>query len=153
MVFDTDDPPTSYKQFQKEVRKTIEDAQIHYEEDFDTAIFYVNASGEGGIVYAFEIYQKENEDIDPDTILYNSLPTILQENSARFYALVLPAEDTKGGEVVMLLTGDINETHLLQAELDRDEGQFIELEPWERLNVMNFPEITVPFRRAITYQG
>ena len=152
MVFDTDDPPTSYKQFVKQIRKTVEEAQIHYEEDYDTAIFYVNNVGEAGIVYAFEIFQQENEEIDPDTILYASLPEILRQNNARFYALVLPAED-KNGEVVMLLTGDINETHLLQAEIDRDEGQYIELEPWERLNVMNFPEITVPFRRAITYQG
>lgn len=152
MVFDTDDPPTSYKQFQKQIRQTIEQAEIHYSEDFDTAIFYVDSNGRGGIVYAFEVYQQENENIDPDTILYSSLPTILKEKNARFYALVLPAEDAET-EVIMLLTGDINETHLLQAEMDRDDGQFIELEPWERLNVMNFPEITVPFRRAITYQG
>lgn len=68
------------------------------------------------------------------------------------YALVLPAED-KNGEVVMLLTGDINETHLSQAEIDRESEEYLELEPWERLNAMNFPEITVPFRRSITYQG
>jgi hypothetical protein len=53
----------------------------------------------------------------------------------------------------MLLTGDINDTHLLQAEIDREYGEYIELEPWERLNVLNFPEISVPFRRAVTYQG
>ncbi len=136
----------------RQIRKTVENAEIDSEDDFDTAIFYVNKDGEADIVYAFEIYKEANEEIDPNTILSLALPGILKENEARFYALVLPAEDANG-EVVMLLTGDINDTHLLQAEIDREYGEYIELEPWERLNVLNFPEISVPFRRAVTYQG
>lgn len=152
MTFDSENPPTSYKQFQKEIRKTIEDIEIDSGEEFDTAVFYVDKNGEADIIYAFEIFEEENEEIDPDSILYNVMPNILKENNARFYALVLPAE-TSGSEVVMLLTGDINETHLIQAEIDREYGKFLELEPWERLDVLSFPELSVPYRRAVTYQG
>jgi hypothetical protein len=77
-MFDTDDPPASYKEFVKQIRKTVETAEIKNEEDYDTAVFFVNKFGEAGIVYAFEIFQEHNEEIDPNEILYSELPNILR---------------------------------------------------------------------------
>lgn len=151
-MFDPSDPPDNFKEFSKQVRKSLEYAEIDSDDDYDSAIFYVSHNQDADIIYAFKIFEEHEQRIDPDQILYHLFPAMLKGEAAKFFALVLPAEKKSGEEVVMLLIGDINETHLFQAELDREYDN-IELEPWERLDVMDFPELAVPYRRAIVYQG
>lgn len=153
-MFDVDDPPKNYKTFFNQVRRTLEDADIELDDDYNTAIFYVTHEGEANIVYAFEVYENAEGAVDGDDILYMVLPSHLKSEGVKYYALVLPAVTREGDDVVMLLSGDVNETQLMQAELNReDDEDYIILEPWEKLDVLDFPELSVPYRRCVVYQG
>jgi hypothetical protein len=55
-------------------------------------------------------------------------------------------------EIVTMLSGSMEDTELMIAEIDRSDYE-AELEPWEKQNIMNFSNLVVPYRRAITPQG
>jgi hypothetical protein len=84
------------------------------------------------------------------------MPEIIKKFNSKFFALVMGAthNDVEGNqtEVLLLMTSDIGELDISQAELDKTE-EFIEVEDWETKDPDNFQNIVVPFRRAIVWQG
>jgi hypothetical protein len=149
-------PPSTYKNFRREIRNTIENTEIESEDDFDTAVFLVSRDGEATIVHAFEIFEEHDEEIDPDDILYEEMPKAIREFNSKFFALVMPAthNDSQGNstDVIIVMTSDLGELNIIQAEVIRDK-EYLELEAWEAKDPESFENLTVPFRHAITYQG
>jgi hypothetical protein len=158
-VFDEDSPPENYKDFRKEILRTIEEAQIETEEEeFPTALFMVDRENNGKIVYVSDL----DEEFEPDTpveyIIQTHFPLMVQQNNSKFFAFVFQGmrwiDNEDGDEVVAILSGSIDNMDIYFAEIIRDEEEeFCELEPWEKESVSNFGDLVVPFRRSICPQG
>lgn len=155
-MFDVDNPPDTYKKFKRAIIKTIEAEEILSEdEDFETALFIVNRNKEGDIVYADDIWELRQGNVTPEEILYSIFPDKIRKFNSKYFALVMAAAKKFGDDIediVILMTGDMNQIEVMVSILDR-EDYYVELEPWEKESVMNFPDIGAVFRRAITLQG
>lgn len=154
-MFNENDPPTTYKDFRKQVLKTVSEAEIDCDDDYETAVFMVNRDNEGKIVYAQDIYEDTDGELSPETILYMILPHHIRTFNSKFYAVVLPTEVYLGGkeeEFVLLLVGDLDNTELLKAPIEVNHNM-LELLPWEQIDLEDFDDLVIPFRRSIVLQG
>lgn len=144
---------------------SIENLEPDEDETWPPALFLVQRNKEGFVVFLNELEQEleeldldeVEEEVSPTTRIFTHIvPGIIKKNSGKYFALVFPGNhqtiDDNVEEALILVLGDINNTDMYMAEVDRDEDQPT-LEPWERLNVLNFPELVVPLRRSITLQG
>jgi hypothetical protein len=154
-MFDTSDPPKTYKKFRKAVIQAVEGLEIEEEENFPAALFIVSRDGKADIQYVEEIVE-ENEEVEVNMIIMSIFPSFVKMNNSKFFALVLPGTYTEPNgeeqEIVTMLSGSMEDTELMIAEIDRSDYE-AELEPWEKQNIMNFSNLIVPYRRAITPQG
>lgn len=155
-MFDPDNPPDTYKKFKKELKRTLEDAEIDSDEEYETALFIVNRDNEGEVIFAEQIYEDHEGKITPDQILMVAMPIYIKAFNSKYFGLVLPTLHNKADgterDIVLLITSDVANMEIVEAELDREQD-LIELEPWEKQNVEDFIDIALPLRRAITLQG
>lgn len=155
-MFDPENPPTTYKEFKKVVVKTVEQVALASDESHDTALFLVDRDNIGAIVYADDIYEESDRELTADQILYQAMPGTVRSFESKFFGLVMNATATTADEgkydIVIVITSEAGEMHVQQARLDRS-GDYVELEPWEKKSPLEFHEVTLPFRRAITLQG
>jgi hypothetical protein len=157
-MFDPDNPPKTYNKFRKEILRTIEDTEVDYGEEYPTALFIVDRDFEGDIIYIEDVIEEVEEDIgeEPELpyIIETILPDIVQKRNSKFFAMVFPG--THGGkeiEIVSVLCGAIESTNIYYAEVVREKGEPTETEPWIEDNILDYPNLSVPFRRAIVIQG
>lgn len=151
-MFDLENPPEDYKKFTKAIKKTLEAAEIEDDDDFDTALFVVNRDKEGQIYYAYEVWERAEGKIEPEQILYQVFPTLIRNFNSKYYAVALPAARPSGEDILILISGDINVTDVLIADVEKEDG-YLALDSWEKRSFEEFPEITQALRHSITLQG
>lgn len=159
MTFDVDNPPQDYKLFKREILKTVEDAEIEADEEFDLALFTVNRENEANLLYIEDLVDRFEEDTSLEDIVEIYLPQVVKKFNSKFFAFVFPGfeivnEDPEDDpELLCVLTGSLFDMHLMTSEVYRSEDVYAELGPWENQDPSEYPQLTVPFRKSITYQS
>ncbi len=149
------DGPT-YKDFKKAVFRNIEDCDVAEDEVYPTALFIVDKEYNSEIITLEEIAEEQelDDDFPMNEIIEEIMPTEVAERGSKFFALVFPA-DYEGEEsvpIVAVMLGALFQSEIFYAHITFEDGE-AELDEWEEQNPQLYPELTIPFRRAITYQG
>jgi hypothetical protein len=156
MRFDPNSPPQTYREFRKSVMRSLEYIDMNYDDEYPSALFLVNREPEGKVIYAEEV--QEEHEIPMEVAIMYALPEEIRSYNSKYFALCVAGSHTdeldEETEILTLLSGDIETTDMMCAEIYRDEDRnYAELEPWQELDVMNFSELVVPYRRSIVPQG
>lgn len=158
-MFDPFDPPTDYKSFYKEILRTVEEAEIDVDEPYDLALFTVSRDDEGEVYYIDDLLESLDPETEMEEVVNTYLPEIIKKDNSKFFAFVFPGFEIKeqeggGPELVCVLTGGLFEMNLITSEIERDEDEtYAELSPWEQQNPEDYLNLTIPFRKSITYQS
>lgn len=156
--FDPDNPPETFREFRKQILHSIEELEVEEDETWPPALFLVCRNGDAGVKYISDIVEESEGEMSVEIILEQVLPGIIKATDGKFYALVLPGQiktitDDSSDEILTILMGDFSETEMLVSKVHRYEDNLTELDAWEKQNVLNFSELVIPYRRAITLQG
>lgn len=157
-MFDTQDPPDDYKVFKKEVLETISDADVEIDESYELALFTVSRQSEGRVYYVEDLLEEFEEETEMEDIVGEYLPEIIKKDNSKFFAFVFPGfqieEEEHGPELVCVLTGTLFDMDLTTSEIQRYENDiYASCGPWEAQDPTDYLNLTIPFRKAITYQN
>jgi hypothetical protein len=149
------DSSVTYRKFKKNVLEQIEDADVLEDEMYTSALFYIDRDGDSEVVTVEEIAEELeiDDDVSLAEVIEEVMPEELAKRNARYFALVFPGEhDADDTPIVAVVLGALFHAEFLYSEINVEAGM-CHLTGWEKDNPLDYPEITVPYRRSIVYQG
>ncbi len=154
-AFDSDNPPDNYKDFRKSVIESIQSIELEADDIYPPALFLVGRDGEANIIFAFDVAESQN--VPAQAVITNGFPNYIKRKNGKFFAVVFPgmqmSENSKR-EIITLLTGCIERTDCMIAEVERDEyNDTLEIEAWEKMDILKFGDFVADYRRSICLQG
>lgn len=150
--FDLENPPTTLEDFADSVFYLIDKSEIYIDEYYPDALFIVDKSHSGDIIYADDI--SEEKGISLEKVVRYEFPKILKNKEVKWYACACLLENKSGHELLLVVYGDTHTTGACTAKVFEEEEKQV-LDDWNEIHPdgNNFSQIIVPLRRAIVNQG
>jgi hypothetical protein len=165
MLFDVDDPPTTYRKFRRVILRLLEETEMETDEEYPVCLFLVSRQNEGDIIYPEEIAEELglDEEFPMTPIIHSLFPTRTAEFNSKFFAIVFQGtyetEAEEEVDILIVLSGSgpssddpSGAIDFLRAEIVEEDNE-LQLEPWQKMSSDTFPDLVIPFRRSVCPQG